>query len=129
MPTYQQAEQMPQPTAIKTEGPRYRRSSSSHLAGPPLTYAQYPSANYSTPQMQQHPHFGGQFQSSYLAQTFPRVLQHPYSTVQQPVTQAEQHKFSPAISQQSSQYVTNQNRQDAELGDNSDGGVALPPNY
>ena len=128
MSSFQHAEHGPQSSAYKVGPPRERRSSS-NLAGPPLALSQYPSANYTAPQLQQYSKFSGHFQPHYLQQSFPRALQNLQSPVQQqPVTNSGQNAFSPAITQ-SGQFNIPTSRQEADLGDNSDGGVALPPSY
>lgn len=135
VPIYQQAEHTQQPSVAINSRPtvdfqQYRRNSI-HLAGPTITYPQYPSANFSMPQVQQ---FSPVFASEAFQPSYPQ---------QAPESQHQQVRSQPRVAQQSHQGYTpltnathhliplarSATLQDAELTDNSDGGVPVELNY
>ena len=127
MPTYSPPEQSQQSHPMSQaqhamEPPQYRRSSS-HLAGPPTsTYTTYSPIQYSSPQISQYPSFANQFQPSY---------QPPFPAMSQ--LQDSSHRQGQAYAQVPSQPHSFAHLQSTgepeDDGDNSEGGVALPPTY
>ncbi|KAK3708667.1 hypothetical protein LTR37_011389 [Vermiconidia calcicola] len=99
----------------------YRRSSS-QLAGPPISYAQYPSANFQNAQVPQY--------SSFISQQFGSPYQQAsaYQDLRNDIGQRAQQTYTP-VAQQPSQFArfTGSSSNPEEPGDNSDGGVAVEP--
>ena len=116
------------PTAL----PHYRRDSD-HIAGPPIaTYAQYHPPPYAQSQVPQYPSYGGQ----YADQGF----SHPYHQHGAPPPPPPQSTSTPGshpgpqltpVPSQPHHFVGlgGSSDQGAEEGDNSEGGVPLPPSY
>ena len=137
MSSYQSGEQQQQQPSTSVNGQpavdfqQYRRGSS-HLAGPPISYAQYPSQNFTPPQVPQYSAFSGHFtpasfHSPYQSQTAGQQ-QH-----QDPVHQRVTQHFTPVPSH-SQQFArlggtTDQQAAEEGQGDNSDGGVPVPAQY
>jgi hypothetical protein len=109
------------------------RRSSSHLAGPPITYPQYPSADLSTSHVSQYSNFS----AGYVASSFhspyqyqPPEAQHQQGKNQAQMSQQAQQSYTPIQTQHQHllQFANAAGQQD-EPGDNSDGGVRLDINY
>lgn len=100
---------------------QYRRSSS-QLAGPPISYAQYPSANFPNAHVPQY--------SSYISQQFGSPYQQAsaYQDLRDNIGQRAQQTYTP-VAQQPSHLArfTGSSSNPEEPGDNSDGGVAVEP--
>ena len=148
IPTYQSSEHHQSPSTGPNAQPginipRYRRSSS-HLAGPPISYTQYPSSNFSAPLPQYGtfgtpfapPNFQDSFQQQAATQQHPYQRhaideQHHHGPMQQRLQQPIQQSYAPVPSQSHhfAPIAGSANAHAAEEGDNSDGGVPVPPDY
>lgn len=108
-------------SASQAATPQYRRASS-HLAGPPLNaYPSYHTASYSPPQAPQYPNYSSTFSAQHYSQPY-QQSPHQHSHGQQQHLAA-----SPNPSQQ---YLgLGATGRSSDEGDNSDGGVPLPPSY
>lgn len=139
IPPYQSSEQQQsqQQTPTSTTAPsssalpQYRRGSD-HIAGPPIsTYAQYQPSQFATPQMPQYSGFGGHFADQGFPNPFQHTPQH-HASHQQTTPHVRQSgpNFTPVPSQPH-HFVPlgSSSEHSAEEGDNSEGGVPLPPSY
>ena len=135
VPSYQPSEHIRQPSSAVSSQPavsfhQYRRNSS-HLAGPPISYPQYPSAHFSTSHVSHYnPGLASQTFHAAYSQQMPNTQRQQDETQQQVLPQSQQ-SYTP-ISSQQHQFVPmagSVTDPETNLGDNSDGGVSLQPGY
>jgi len=130
MPQYSSVDQPPQTipttTSSQTGEIGYRRSSS-HLAGPPLNaYQSYQPSQFAASQAPQYSSLGGQFNSPYVGSMQSQHHTSPHQNQNHSVG-----GFGTIANQPQQHYLglngTSDHGQDD--GENSDGGVPLPPTY
>jgi len=138
-PSYQNHEPQHAPSQVPMQSsapapsglPQFRRASD-HIAGPPIsTYAQYHPPQFAQPQMPQYAGFSG----PYADQGYQSPFQHPAQPqASHPQTSAHGQQSGShfaSVPSQPHHFVPlgSSSEQSAEEGDNSEGGVPLPPSY